>query len=116
MAQVAKKILLTVPGAGRINTLPGGEFDPGGRKGEPITTEDGEVHYSVEDMPATIAYKAPNLPGVFDALRTMPSGNVNVQDDNGQSWIVTDAFHTSLPKLSGGEISGELQGNAAEKV
>ena len=116
MARVAKKMLLTVPGVGRLETLPGGEFDPGGRKGEAIITESGAVHYTEEDQPSSIKYKVPNLPGVFDALRTMPSGNVNAQDDNGQSWIVTDAFHAELPKLSGGEISGELQGNAAEKV
>ena len=116
MSKAAKKILLTVPGIGRIDSLPGGSFDPGGIARTPMTTEGAKTHFTEEDMPSKLSFKVPNLPGYFDKLRDLSNINLNVQDDNGQSWIITDAFTTQQGTLSGGEINLEMAGNAAEKV
>jgi hypothetical protein len=116
MAKAAKKIILTVPGIGRIDSLPGSTFDAGGVARESMVTEAARVHYTEEDMPSKVTFKVPNLPGYFDQLRDIKNVNLNVQDDNGQSWIITDAFTTTPSSLSGGEISIEMAGNAAEKV
>lgn len=116
MAKVAKKIIITVPGIGRIESIPGGSFDPGGENRSPMLTEAGRVHYTEETAPAALSFQVPNLPGYFDQVRDIAGVNVNVQDDNGQSWIVTDAFTTTPSKLSGGQISVEMNGNPADKV
>ncbi|SIS87858.1 phage tail tube protein [Neptunomonas antarctica] len=116
MAKVAKKILITVPGIGRVESLPGGSFNPGGNSRAAVVTESDRVHYSEETAPATLSFRLPNLPDTFDQVRDMAGVNVNVQDDSGQSWIVTDAFTTTPASLSNGEISVEMSGNPAEKV
>lgn len=116
MAKIAKKIILTVPGIGRVESLPGGSFDPGGINRSPIVTENGRVHHDEETAPAAISFQVPNIPGYLDQMRDIKDVNLNVQDDNGQSWIVTDAFTTTPSKLSGGQISVEMNGNPAEKV
>ena len=115
MAKAAKKIILTVPGIGRIDSLPGSSFDPGGISREPVTTEAGKTHFTEEDIPSKVTFKVLNLPGYLDKLRNLSNINLNVQDDNGQSWIMTDAFTTTPGSLSGGEINLEMAGNAAEK-
>lgn len=116
MAKVAKKILLSVPGIGRVESLPGGSFNPGGTNRNTIKTETGNVHYDEETMESSLSFKLPNLPGYLDAVRDLAGVNVNVQDDNGQSWIISDAFTTRPSELSGGEISVEMNGNPADKV
>ena len=116
MAKAAKKIILTIPGFGRVDSLPGGDFDPGGVNRDAMTTQGAKTHYTEEDKESMVSFKVPNLPGLFDKLRDISGVNLNVQDDNGQSWIVTDAFTTKPSTTTGGEISVEMAGNAAEKV
>lgn len=116
MAKVANKIILNVPGIGRVESLPGGSFNPGGYNRNPVVTDTDAVHYSEETAPATLSFKLPNRPGYLEAVRDLADVNVNVQDDHGQSWIVTDAFTTKPSELSGGEISVEMTGNPADKV
>ncbi|MGB1239843.1 MAG: phage tail tube protein [Pseudomonadales bacterium] len=116
MAKAAKKIILTIPGDGRIDALPGGSFDPGGVSRSPMTTQGGKTHYSEEDVHSSVSCRVPNLKGRLESLRDIVNVNINVQDDNGDSWIITDAFNTQPPSVSGGEISLELAGNKAEPV
>jgi len=56
------------------------------------------------------------LPGYLEQLRNLAGVNVNVQDDNGQGWIITGAFTTKPSELQNGEISVEMQGSPAESI
>ena len=117
MAKVAKKILLTLPGIGRVESLPGGSFNPGGRSFNPITTESGDVHHDENDNPATVSFRMPNLPGFLEAFRELEGVNLNVQDESKQSWIMADAFVTGDgPSLSGGEISVQMASGPAKPI
>ncbi|MGI1672239.1 MAG: phage tail tube protein, partial [Neptuniibacter sp.] len=108
MAKVAKKILVTVPGIGRVESLPGGTFNPGGRSFQPVTTETSNVHRTEEDNPATASFRVPNLTGYLEAFRELEDANVNIQDESGQSWIMAEAFITNAPGVSNGEINIEM--------
>jgi hypothetical protein len=116
MAKVAKRLFFDITGIGRVNSLPGGSFDPGGFKREPIIGDNGVVGYAEEPVAPTVQFKVANTPGVLAALRKMTTANVNVQDDNGESWIVREAFHVDVPKLSGGEIDCSMAGVAADPI
>ena len=116
MATAAKKILLTLPGIGRVESNPGASFDPGGISFEGKMTESGRDHHMENDNPAMLSFTVPNLQGYLEQFRGLSDINVNVQDELGQSWIVTEAFITNTPKVSGGDIPIEMQGNPAEPV
>lgn len=116
MATAAKKILLTLPGIGRVESNPGASFDPGGISFEGKMTESGRNHHMENDNPAMLSFTVPNLQGYLEQFRGLSDINVNVQDELGQSWIVTEAFITNTPKVSGGDIPIEMQGNPAEPV
>lgn len=114
--KAAKKIIINVPDIGRVESLPGGEFDPGGKSFEAMTTEMGRVHHTENDSPSLLSFSVVNLSGQLEAWRGLSGVNVNVQDDIGQSWIVEDAFVTTTPKSSGGSIRIEMAGNPAERA
>ncbi|WP_028294288.1 phage tail tube protein [Oceanobacter kriegii] len=117
MAKVARKIILDVPGVGRVESIENsGRFNPGGVNRDPITTDTGSVHYSEATAASQLNFRAPNLPGYLEALRDLSGVNVNVQDDNGQAWIINGAFTTTPSELQSGEITVQMQGAPAEPV
>lgn len=117
MSKVAKKIIFDLTGLGRVESVQNsGSFDPGGVNRNPISTDTGAVHFDEETAPAQLTFKVPNLPGYLEQLRDLAGVNVNVQDDNGQGWIVTGAFTTKPSKLESGEISVEMQGSPANPL
>lgn len=116
MAKAAKKIIVTLPSLGRVESNPGGSFDPGGVSYEGKMTESGRTHYLENDNPAVLSFTVPNLSGYLEQFRGLVDVNVNIQDELGQSWIVTEAFITNTPTVSGGDIPIEMQGNPAEPV
>lgn len=117
MAKVAKKVIIDLPGLGRVESIQNsGRFNPGGVNRNPVSTDTGSVHFDEETAPAQLTFRAPNLPGYLESLRDMANVNVNVQDDNGQGWIITGAFTTKPSELQNGEISVEMQGSPAESI
>ncbi|MDP2548481.1 MULTISPECIES: phage tail tube protein [unclassified Oceanobacter] len=117
MAKVAKKVIIDLPDLGRVDSINNsGSFQPGGTKRNPVTTDTGAVHYDEETLPSKVSFKLPNLPGYLEGVRDLAGINVNVQDDNGQAWIMTGAFTVQPSELQNGEISVELQGSPAESI
>lgn len=114
MAMTAERILLDIPGIGRIDAMKGGTFDIGGTKRNPKSTDNNKVHYGEEIKPSSISCKVANTKGMLAKLRDISGVNVNVQDDNGDSWIITNAFSTETRSVSNGEISLDLAGDPAE--
>lgn len=112
----AKKLFITLPNIGRVESMPGSEFDPGGKSFEPQTTEAGRVHHTENDSPSSVSFQVSNLPGYLENFRGLSGVNINVQDEQKQSWLIEDAFITNTPKASGGTIRIEMQGNPAEKI
>ena len=117
MAKVAKKLYFDIPGIGRVNSLPGSTFDPGGEKRDPIIADNGVVGYTEEPVAPSCEFKIANTAGINQSvLRDLVDVNVSVQDDNGSSWIIKEAWMAEPPQLSGGEISCKMQGIRADLV
>lgn len=116
MSTVAKRLFFDVTGIGRVNAMPGSTFDPGGVTREPIIADNKVVGYSEALAAPSLQFKVANTKGMLKALRNLTSVNVNVQDSNGDSWIVKAAFCTSTPQLSGGEISVSMSGESSDPI
>lgn len=117
MAKVAKKLYFDIPGVGRVNSLPGSTFDPGGEKRDPVIADTGVVGYTEEPVAPSCEFKIANTSDIDQStLRDLVNVNVTVQDDNGSSWIISSAWMAEPPQLSGGEISCKMQGVSADLV
>lgn len=116
MAKVAKRLFFDVTGLGRVNALPGATFDPGGITREPVIADNKVVGPSETLAAPTMQFRVANTKGMLAALRALDVVNVNVQDDNGDSWIVKGAFNTSVPSLSNGEITCNMAGESADPI
>lgn len=116
MAKIAKKLYFDIPGFGRVHALPDSTFDPGGQKRDPVLTDVGVAGYTEEPMAPSVQFKLANNGISLNDLRNLTDVNVSIQDDNGQAWIMRDAWVTEPPKLSGGEIDVSMTGVAADPV
>jgi hypothetical protein len=99
-----------------VESLSGGTFSPGGRAFEPVKSETGGIHHSENDNEATLSFRVVNLPGYLEGFRELEETNVNIQDESGQSWIMPDAFVTSVPSVSNGEITVEMASGPAQSI
>ncbi|KJZ09426.1 hypothetical protein TW85_21975 [Marinomonas sp. S3726] len=117
MARVAKKLYFDIPGIGRVNSLPGASFNPGGQKRDAVMADLGPAGFSEEPVAPSCEYKIANTAGVdLNQLRNLTDVNVSIQDDNGQSWMISSAWMSEPPTLSGGEYSCKMEGISADPV
>lgn len=117
MAKVAKKLYFDIPGLGRVNSLPGATFDPGGQKREALMADTGVAGYTEEPVAPSCEFKVANTSDVsLNDLRNLIEVNVTVQDDNGVTWVVRGAWMAEPPQLSNGEYSCKMQGVQANPV
>ena len=117
MAKVAKRLFFDITGIGRVDALPGATFNPGGVSREAVIGDNRVVGHSEALVAPTLQFKVANTKGVLKALKALSVVNVNVQDDNGDSWIVKGAFFTGDgPSLSGGEIDCNMAGESADSI
>lgn len=111
MAKVAKKLFFDIPGIGRVNALPGATFDLGGEKRDSVIGDAGVVGYTEEPMPPSVQCKLANTADVsIETLKDLTDVNINIQDDNGKSWVMRESWTVEPPKLSGGEIDLQMAG------
>lgn len=114
--KIAKKLYFDIPGLGRLHAS-SGSFDPGGQKRDAVMTDLGVAGYTEEPVAPTVQFKLPNIAGInLNQLRNLTDVNVSIQDDNGQSWMVRNAWTSQPPKLSGGEIDMQMTGISADPV
>lgn len=114
---VAKKLYFDIPGMGRVHAMPGSTFDPGGQQRDEVKSDVGVVGFTEEPMAPSVKFKLPNTADIsLNQLRNLKNVNVNIQDDNGKSWIMRESWVTKPPELSGGEIDVEMKGVAADEV
>lgn len=117
MAKVAKKLYFDIPNIGRVNSLAGATFNPGGQKRDAIMADTGVAGYTEEPVAASCEFKIVNTTDINqDLLRNLVDVNVTVQDDNGKVWVINGAWMTEPPALSGGEYSCKMQGISADLV
>lgn len=114
---IAKKLYFDIPGLGRVYGLPGSTFDPGGQKRDPVISDGGVEGYTEEPMAPSIQFKLANRADLdLDVLRNLKDVNVSIQDDNGKSWMIRNAWTAEPPKVSGGEIDMQMIGVEAVPV
>lgn len=117
MAKVAKKLYFEIPGIGRVNSLPGASFNPGGQKREAIITDIGVAGFSEEPAVPSCEFKISNTADVdLNLLRNLTNVNVSIEDDNNQAWVISAAWMSEPPSLSGGEYSCKMEGVSADPV
>lgn len=115
MSRVAKKLFFDLKGLGRINSLPGATFNPGGSKRDALVADNGVVGYTEEPVAPSCEFKIPNTANVdLNQLRNLTDVNVTIVDDNGRSWVISGAWMSEPPALSGGEISCKMEGVSAD--
>lgn len=115
--KVAKKLFFDIPGVGRVNAMPGATFNPGGQKRDAVTADTGVVGFTEEPVAPSAQFKLPNTVSVsLDQLRNLTNVNVNIQDDNGKSWVMRESWVVEPTPLSGGEIDVQMMGIAADPV
>jgi hypothetical protein len=117
MARIAKKIFFDIPGIGRVNSLPGATFNPGGQKRTSKVADTGVVGYDEEPVAPSCDFKIANTADVDqNVLRNLTNVNVSVQDDNGKMWVISGAWMTDPPALTGGEYDCKMEGLSADPV
>lgn len=117
MAKVAKKLYFDIPGIGRVNSLPGATFNPGGQKRDAVMADTGVAGYTEEPVAPSCEFKIANTADVDqNQLRLLADVNVSIQDDNGKSWMISGAWMSEPPALSGGEYSCKMEGVTADLV
>ncbi len=117
MARVAKKLFFDIPGIGRVNSLPGATFNPGGQKRAAVIADLGVAGYDEEPVAPTCDFKIANTADIdLDQLRNLTDVNVSIQDDNGKMWMISAAWMSDVPSLSGGEYDCKMQGLEANPV
>lgn len=117
MAKIAKKLFFDIPGMGRVHAMPGGTFNPGGHNREGVVADTGVVGFTEEPVAPTAEFTLPNTANVdLNQLRNLVDVNVNIQDDNGKSWVMREAWVVEPTALTNGEISVSMSGVAADPV
>lgn len=117
MAKVAKKLYFDIQGIGRVYGLPGSTFDLGGQKRDAVVSDGGVEGYTEEPVPPSVQFKLANRSDLdMSVLRDLTDINVSIQDDNGKTWMIRDAWIAEPPKVSGGEVDLQFIGVEAVPV
>lgn len=116
MAKVIKRLYFDLPEFGRVHAMPGGELDVGGVRREAVISDVAVVGPSEEPVPAAATFKIAMTPGLSLKRLHNFTGNVTVQTDGGDTYLLREAWSVEPPKLSGGEVDMNINAVASEEV
>lgn len=114
---VFKRLFFDMPGFGRLNAMPGGSLKLPGMTRTGVVADTGRIGYSEEPVYGELSFKLPNQAGLsLVDLGNLGNVTVTVQDDNSKTWQCSDAFVTTPPTLSNGEVDVAMQFANVEEV
>ena len=97
-------------GGASFESLPGAEFNPGGEKRKPLTTDQGRTKFATELVNSEVKVDVP-VDENFSIDAFGDCGTLQFVGDTGQAWIVRNAFLVERPTIKGGEGKASLTFN-----
>jgi hypothetical protein len=116
MTQVTGRAYISLSGV-RVASKEGATLDIGGTSKEGVAADHGVAGWqgstAIPSIECTLLH-TDDSPVTLEQIRDF-SGNVTFQTDTNKTWILRDAWHKGIPKLtSKGEISAVFEGMTAE--